>query len=83
MVSLGQIELRKKYLQIFGNIIKNYNMICSALFLQPALYILHSTYIMQFRKLSFVNTPAVLSQHCKSLIFNVHEEIVIFERWSM
>ena len=38
-----------------------YNMVCSALFLQRALYTVHCTNIMHSRKPSFVITPAVFS----------------------
>ena len=37
------------------------NMVCSALFLQRALYTVHCTNIMHSRKPSFVITPAVFS----------------------
>ena len=40
--------------------ISYYNMVCSALFLQRALYTVHCTNIMHSRKPSFVITPAVL-----------------------
>ena len=46
-------------------------MVCSALFLQHALYTVHCTNIMHSRKLSFVITPAVFNQHCKSLFCNI------------
>ena len=42
-------------------IIAHYNMVCSALFLQRALYTVHCTNIMHYRKPSFVITPAVFS----------------------
>ena len=38
-----------------------YNMVCSALFLQRALYTVHCTNIMHSRTPSFVITPAVFS----------------------
>ena len=38
-----------------------YNMVCSVLFLQRALYTVHCTNIMHSRKPSFVITPAVFS----------------------
>ena len=42
-------------------IVNDYNMVCSALFLQRALYTVHCTNIMHSRKLSFVITPAVFN----------------------
>ena len=39
----------------------DYNMVCSALFLQRALYTVHCTNIMHSRKPSFVITPAVFT----------------------
>ena len=48
-----------------------YNMVCSALCLQRALYTVHCTNIMHSRKPSFVITPAVFSEHCKSLFCNI------------
>ena len=41
--------------------VSDYNMVCSALFLQRALYTVHCTNIMHSRKPSFVITPAVFS----------------------
>ena len=38
-----------------------YNMVCSALFLQRALYTVHCTNIMRSRKPSFVIIPTVFS----------------------
>ena len=49
----------------------NYNMVCSALCLQRALYTMHCTNIMHSREPSFVITPAVFSEHCKSLFCNI------------
>ena len=40
--------------------VQYYNMVCSALFLQRALYTVHCTNIMHSRKPSFVITPPVL-----------------------
>ena len=48
-----------------------YNMVGSALFLQRALYTVHCTNTMHSRKPSFSITPAVFSQHCKSLFCNI------------
>ena len=48
-----------------------YNMVGSALFLQRALYTVHCTNTMHSRKLSFAITPAVVSQHCKSLFCDI------------
>ena len=49
----------------------HYNMVGSALFLQRALYTVHCTNTMHSRKPSFAITPAVYSQHCKSLFCNI------------
>ena len=48
-----------------------YNMVGSALFLLRALYTVHCTNTMHSRKPSFATTPAVFSQHCKSLFCNI------------
>ena len=53
------------------DIVLVYNMVCSALCLQRALYTVHCTNIMHSRKPSFVITPAVFSEHCKSLFCNI------------
>ena len=51
---------------------RDYNMVCSALFLQCALYTVHCTHIMHSRKPSFVITTTVFSWYWKSLCFNIH-----------
>ena len=51
-----------------------YNMVCTALFLQRALYTVHCTNIMHSTTPSFVITPAVFSSHCKSL-FCIYAEM--------
>ena len=59
-----RIELCKVVLknQVIRSLLADhYNMVCSALFLQRALYTVHCTNIMHSRKPSFVITPAVFS----------------------
>ena len=46
-------------------------MVCSALFLQCALYKVHCANIMHFRKPSFVITPAVLVNTVTRYFFNI------------
>ena len=48
-----------------------YNMVGSALFLLRALYTVHCSNTMHSGKPSFATTPAVFSQHCKSLFCNI------------
>ena len=53
--------INNSWMQQHTYIVLNYNMVCSALFLQRALYTVHCTNIMHSRKPSFVITPAVFS----------------------
>ena len=56
-----EMNWKHKVTPDWGDLIKNYNMVCSALFLQRALYTVHCTNIMHSRKPSFVITPAVFN----------------------